>query len=361
MTLKKFFIKVWLVCIIFSISQTYATPSHDIVYVSVRQSNAILTFDLNNKTGDLKLKDSLPCPGGPAPMAFSPNQKYLYVGERESNTFSAYTINPGTGKLKFLNRITAINNPVNLEVDKSGKYLLSVYYHSGQAAVYRINSDGSLRDSAVQVLSGFTNPHAIHVDIANKFAFITDKGGDRLYGYIFDSHSGKMILDSSATIITPAGTEPRHFVLVEKNKRAYVINEKGNSVTTYKFDAKNGTLWELQTISTLPDTNSQVSKCADIHISPNGKYLYASNRGNNSIAVYKITDKDHLLYLSGVYPTISKPRSFSINSSGKYLIASDEAGTEIALHKVDNVSGALSKMMRFRVGELPFWVLFKTH
>jgi 6-phosphogluconolactonase len=339
------------------ISDSIASSPKDIVYVSLRGGNAILIYNLDNTTGKINLRKSLPCEGGPASMTFSGNHKYLYVSERESNSFSAYRVDEKTGDLKFINRIKAVDNPVNLEVDKSGRFLLTVYYHSGQAAVYGINKDGSLMDSVLQVIPGFVNPHAIHLNQKNNLAFITDKGGDKIYCYTFNSSSGILTENKDANVVTPKGTEPRHFILDENHRKMYVINEGGNSVTVYNLRFKTGILTKLQELSTLPEGVKVDSKCADIHVSHDGKFLYASNRGHNSIAVFQIDKKSRLLHATGIFSTISKPRSFAFNSTGKYLIASDEAGTQIAIHKVDQSNGTLSTMKKITVGEQPFWVL----
>ncbi len=334
-----------------------AASSKDVVYISIRGGNALLIYYLDNASGKLSVQDSIPCPGGPASMAFSSNHKFLYVSERETNSFSAYRVDKKTGRLKFINRIQAVNNPVNLEVDKAGKFLLTVYYHSGQAAVYGINKDGSLKDSPIQVISGFVNPHAIHLNQANKLAYITDKGGDKIYCYSFDSSSGVLTEIKNADVITPKGTEPRHFILDELHNRMYVINETANSVTVYSYMPETGVISKLQELSTLPSGGRNESKSADIHLSPDSRFLYASNRGHNSIAVYRINKNSRLLHLQGIYPTISKPRSFAFNSTGRYMIASDESGTQIAIHKVDQADGTLSPMKKVTVGEQPFWVL----
>ncbi len=344
-------------CIITMIANPADAAAKDVVYVSLRGGNAILLFTLNNETGRLCLQDSVACPGGPASMAFSANHKFLYVSERETNSFSAYRVDKKTGKLLFINRIKAVNNPVNLEVDNSGKFLLTVYYHSGQAAVYKINADGSLKDSAIQVLSGFVNPHAIHVNRESQIVYITDKGGDKIYCYNFDSSSGLLKANETANVITPKGTEPRHFLLDETHNRMYVVNETSNSVTVYSYNKVTVAIAKLQELSTLPEGIKLESKSADIHFSPDGRFLYTSNRGHNSIAVYKIDKKSRLLRLQGIYPTISKPRSFAFNSTGKYLIASDEAGMQIGIHQVNQKTGALLPMEKITVGEQPFWIL----
>lgn len=333
-----------------------ASPK-DVVYISLKGGNAILIYQLDNVTGKLSFKNSVPCPGGPASMAFSSNHKFLYVSERETNSFSSYRVDKKNGGLQFINRIQAVNNPVNLEVDKSGRFLLTAYYHSGQAAVYAINEDGSLKDSALQVLSGFVNPHAIHLNQKNNLAYLTDKGGDEIYCYSFNASSGLLTEMKNGDVITPKGTEPRHFILDESHHRMYVVNETGKSVTVYALQPKTGVLSKLQELSTLPVNVKVDNKCADIHFSPDKKFLYASNRGHNSIAVYRINKNNRLLDLKGIFPTISKPRSFAFNSTGQYLIASDESGTQIAIHKVNQADGTLSSMKKVTVGEQPFWVL----
>ena len=327
------------------------------VYISLRKSDAIVMYKMNAASGELSLCDSLPVEGGPAPMTLSPDNKFLYAGERTTNTLSSFSIDHSTGKLTFLNRIKAVHGPVNLEVDKTGQFLLSVYYASGDAAVYGINKDGSLRDSAIQVIHGFVNPHAIHLDTANRFAFISDKGGDKIYSYHFDVKTGRLSPNSPAFFQTPTGTEPRHFVFYDKLNMVYFVNEKGNTVTSYRYNKEEVTLSVVQNITTLPDGFKEYSKCADIQFSKDHRFLYASNRGHNSIVVYSVNQKTGKLTTKGIYGTVDHPRSFAIDPEGNYLIAANEGGSDIEIHKINKTTGEPKKNKNMTVGEQPSWVI----
>ena len=327
------------------------------MYISLRKSNAIVTYKMNARTGEVSLYDSLAVPGGPAPMTLSPDNKCVYVGERTTNTLSSFKIDPVSGKLKFINRIKAVHGAVNLEVDKTGRYLLSVYYASGDAAVHEIAEDGSIKDSAIQIIHGLVNPHSIHLDEANRYAFIADKGGDKIYSYHFNPETGKLTNNSLAYLETPKGTEPRHFVFYEKLRMAYFVNETGNTVTSYRYDKAKGILTPMQNQSTLPAQFKEFSKCADILLSRDHRFLYASNRGHNSIAVFSVNQKNGLLKTQGIYGTLDQPRACAIDPAGNFLIAANEAGDNIAIHKINKKTGGLTIINQYKVGEQPSWIL----
>jgi 6-phosphogluconolactonase len=230
------------------------------VYVSSRNSNAIVIYKMDESRERLFLVDSTFVNGGPSILATDPKQNFLYVGQRTTNAFSAFRINHKNGKISFLNSISAVDNPVNISTDKTGKYLLSVYYAAGKSAIYLIGSDGSLKENAIKIYNNYVNPHSILTDASNKFLFVADKGGDKIFQYKFNQRSGEIIQTDSAEVITPKGTEPRHFVFYEKKSIVYFVNETNNTVTAYNFNRNNGTLKQFQNISTLPEKFSGKTK-----------------------------------------------------------------------------------------------------
>ncbi len=327
------------------------------VYISSRKSNALLTYRLEKQNGKLVMLDSIPLGGEPAPMAVNPGNNLLYVGQRSANKISTFRIDRETNKLTLLQTIPAVDNPVYLSTDHTGRFLLTAYYNAGKAAVYAINSDGTVRDSALQIISGFVNPHSILADPSNKFVFIADKGGDKIYQYTLDSATGKLTANVPPVVITPKGTEPRHFVFSGKKGIVYFVNETNNTVTAYHQDADKGTLKPFQQLSTLPKDYNRPNKTADIHLTPDGRFLYASNRGHNSIVVYSVNPNTGKLYFIRCYKTVGNPRAFAISPEGDYLVAASENSSDVMMYSINRRTGALKVQQKLTTGEAPSWVI----
>jgi 6-phosphogluconolactonase len=340
-----------------SFTEAQQRNSKYFVYVSLKNSNAIVTYTLDPLNGNLTLTDSLTIPGGPAPMGTDPGNEYLYVGQRTSNTLSAYRINHTNGKLTYINTVPAVDNPVYVVTDLRKNFLLSAYYAVGKAGIYSLNSDGSIKNDPVQILEGFVNAHSIMIDPSNKFALIADKGGDKIYQYLFDEKSGKLTPNLPASISTPKRTEPRHFIFYSEKNIVYFVNETNNTVTVYHFNSNKGILKELQNLTTLPPDFKGQSKCADIHQTPDKKFLYASNRGYNSIAAFSIDKDNGLLKPAGIYESVKSPRSFAIDPSGNYLVAVGESSNELISYRINKGTGALQTLKKFYIGEVPSWVM----
>jgi 6-phosphogluconolactonase len=327
------------------------------VYVSLRSSNAVKILELNKANGSLSLIDSLSVSGGPAAITLHPSKKYLYIAQREAKTISTFFVNRNTGKLTCLNTIKVIENPVYLSCDKTGKYLFTAYYAAGKIGVYHLNRHGGLDPNPVQVDSGFKTPHCIIIDTKNKFVFVADKDGDKIAQYIFDPSTGRLTPNQPFYLITTSGTGPRHLIFNNAGNIGYFINEIGNTVTAYSLNDVTGLLTAKQTEETLPDAFKLGSKTADIHLTPNNKFLYASNRGHNSIAVYSINKTNGELNLLGNYPTEKNPRSFAIDPTGKFLIVAGESSDWISVHKINKSTGMLNLLYSQPVGKQPSWVM----
>jgi 6-phosphogluconolactonase len=327
------------------------------VYVSLRNSDAIVVYKMNLQTSKLELVDSLTVKGGPAPMGLDPTENFLYAGLRGTNTLSAYRIDHTTGLLSFINSIPAADNMAYVATDRTGRFLLTAYYAAGKAAVYHINSKSQLQSKAVLIFSNYINAHSILTDPANKFAFIADKGGDKIYQYKFDEETGMLSPNDPPAVITPKGTEPRHFVFHGTKDIVYFVNETNNTITAYHLDKVKGTLTPFQNISTIPKDFKEFTKTADIHLTPDNRFLYASNRGHESIAAYKVDPSTGELSVIGYYPTEATPRSFAIDPSGHYLFCAGETSNNLASYKINKKTGALEKIESFHIGDMPSWVL----
>ncbi len=327
------------------------------LFVSLRGDNAIAIFRINPQDGSLEKILNQPVSGGPAALATDDLNRCLYVAQRSSNHISAYQIHPENGKLSLSNSIAAVDNPVYLSTDRSSKYLLSAYFAANKAAVYSINQDGTLQTTPTQVISTGTNPHAVLTDPSNRFLYLTNMTGNKIQLFRFDSISGKMNPSEPAELIPPANTGPRHMVFHRKMPLLYVVNELGNSVSVYQFDNESGSLTARQIISTLPDNYTGSSKCADIHLTPDNHFLYASNRGHESLAAFQVDTVTGLLSNVGIYPTVNSPREFDIDPTGTYLYAAGETSNNLAWYKIDKLTGTLDSLGTITVGKNPSWVL----
>ncbi|HTU40399.1 MAG TPA: lactonase family protein [Candidatus Aquilonibacter sp.] len=296
----------------------------------------------------------------PSFLAVHPNQRFLYaVNEvsdyqgQKSGAVSAFSIDQATGKLSLLNQVASRGtDPCYITVDKTGKYVLVANYTSGSIAVFPIRADGGLGEASafVQHNGHGTNPqrqegpHAHSVDMSpdNRFAIVDDLGLDETFVYPFDSSNGTLDVNQARIAKADPGAGPRHFAFDPDGKFGYVLHEMGSTITAYRFDAARGALKPLQTISSIPKTFTKLDESAEIEVAPSGKFLYASNRGHDSIAVFAIDPASGKLTLVEYVPTKGEsPRSFEIAPGGKLLFAANEKSDNIVLFRIDPHSGRL--------------------
>jgi 6-phosphogluconolactonase len=193
-------------------------------------------------------------------------------------------------------------------------------------------------------------PHAHSVNISpdNRFAFVCDLGIDKIMVYRFDEVTGKLTPADHPFFTTAPGAGPRHFTFSRNGQGAFVVNELNSTVTSLKYDSANGFLTEIQTITTLPDGFAAENTCADIHLHPNGRFLYASNRGHNSIAAFSVEEATGMLKLLQHQPTLGQtPRNFAIHSSGRYLLAANQDSNSIHVFSIDPATGISSETGNF--------------
>jgi 6-phosphogluconolactonase len=315
------------------------------------------TFDA--KGGKLKPLHRTAGAEHPFFLALSPDKKFLYsihakeFGGKEKEQVAAYTIVGRSGELKLLNRQSAEGTAAcHLDVDATGKTLLVANYSSGSVASLPVKADGSLGAPAsfFQHVGSSVNPqrqkephaHCIVVSPDNKFAFAADLGTDRILCYKLDPAAAKLTPNEPPFAKSPAGAGPRHLTFHPNGKRVYVINELLNSVTVFDYDADRGALTEKQTIATLPDDYKGTSHCADLKITPDGRHLYGTNRGHDSIACYRIGD-DGKLTLLAIEPSLGKgPQNLAIAANGEWLLCANLPGKNVAVFRIDAKTGRLT-------------------
>lgn len=320
-------------------------------------SEGIYLLEFDSATGALESKGVAGKVASPSFLAIHPSRKLLYaVSEmgKPSGGVTAFAIDEATGKLTQLNQeSSAGHGPCHLVVDATGKNVLVANYSSGSVAVLPINADGSLRpaSSIIQHKGKGTNPsrqegphaHSINLDSANRFAFAADLGLDKVFIYAFDPAAGSLVPNASPFGKVAPGSGPRHFAFHPDGKTAYVINEMGNTVTTFDYDPGAGSLTEIQTVSTLPADYKGGGDTAEVQVHPSGKFLYGSNRGHDSIAVFAIDPKSGKLEFLEAEPTQGKnPRNFAIDPTGTFLLAENQDSDSIVVFRIDPATGKLS-------------------
>jgi 6-phosphogluconolactonase len=322
------------------------------------KSKGIYRLELDPATGKLDHLQLVAETPSPSFLAIHPSGKLLYaVNEldkldgKKGGGVSAFDLDPKTGALKYLNRQPSQGaHPCHLVVDPSGKYVLAANYTGGSVIVLPIEKDGSLGEASdfVQHQGSSVNknrqeaPHAhsINLDKAGRFAFAADLGLDKVLVYRFDAKSGKLTPNDPPAAAVDPGAGPRHFAFHPSGKQAYVINELTCTVTAFDYDAGKGVLTPRQTIPTLAQ-RTKGDSTAEVVVHPSGKFLYGSNRGHNSIAMFAIKDDGELSFIGHQQETIKTPRNFSIDPSGKYLLVANQSGHTISVFRIDPNRGTL--------------------
>jgi 6-phosphogluconolactonase len=322
------------------------------------EKGGIHAYELSAEDGTLKPLRRTAGAENPFFLALSPGGKYLYsihakqFGGKENEQVAAYEIVGRTGELKLLNRQSAEGTAACfLDVDKTGKSVLVANYSSGSVAALPIKADGSLGEpaSVIRHKGASVNPkrqkephaHSIVVSPDNRYAFAADLGTDQVFCYTLDPASAKLTPGKTPFARSPAGAGPRHLTFHPNGKRLYAINELLNSVTVFDYASDSGALTEKQTISTLPDDFKGTSYCADVKVTPDGRYLYGTNRGHDSIAAYKIGE-DGRLTLIAIEPSLGKgPQNLAITPDGAWLLCANMPGNNVALFRIDAKTGRL--------------------
>ena len=325
------------------------------------KSKGIYAFRYDAATGQVAPLGLAAETTNPSFLAAHPNGKFLYavneVGDYKgpnSGGVSAFSIDHATGKLTFLNELPSRGaDPCYITVDRTGKFVLVANYTGGSVIVYPILEDGRLGEASafVQHTGHGPNaerqegPHAHSIDLSpdNRFAFVDDLGLDELLVYKFDAVKGSLTPNDPPFAKLDPGAGARHFALRPDGKFAYVVTEIGRNVTVFSNDAAKGTLQHLQTITTLPADFTGRNDNAEIEVLPSGKFLYASNRGHDSIAVFAIDSRKGTLTTVEIASTKGKePRSFAIDPTRTLLFAANQKSDNIVVLKIDAKTGKLT-------------------
>lgn len=324
------------------------------------KSEGIYICKLNLSNGELAPYKTVKNVIEPSYLTIDKNRKYLYaVNETEeyegkkSGAVSAFAIDQKTGDLQFLNKQPSLGGaPCYLSASDNGKFVLVANYVGGNVAVLPVEAGGKLGASIDLEQHSGTGPnkdrqetahaHSIILDNKNRFAVSCDLGVDKIFIYDFDAQNGKLKLNKPPFFQTEAGAGPRHLVFHQNGKFAFVIDELDSTITALAYDGKQGTLAKIQTVSTLPENFKGANTGADIHISPDGKFLYGSNRGHDSIAAYKIDEKTGKLdFISRTSTQGKTPRNFAIDPTGQFLLAANQNSDSVIVFRINEKTGEM--------------------
>lgn len=330
--------------------------SRTMVYISSADSREIHVLELNLADGSLKLVEKKPVSGTVMPLAVSPNHKYLYASLRsEPYSVGIFEINQENGSLLFKHIGPLADNMANISVDKTGQYLFGASYNGNKISVNAITTDGLVSSKPIMVLSTGKNAHAIITDPSNAYLFVSALGADCIFQYFFDSLTGEIKPNIPSAVYTKKNAGPRHLAFHPERNFLYAVNELDGTVTTYTL-SKSGTLKLRYSTSVMPSDVIRKPWASDIHLTPDGKFLYTAERTSSTITAFRVSKRSGRLKLIGHYPTENQPRSFNIDPDGRFLLAVGQKSNGLSTYKINEKSGKLIFLSHLEVGKNPNWI-----
>jgi 6-phosphogluconolactonase len=331
------------------------------VYVgtySQRGSRGIYVLKLDGATGTLTDTGLAQAAHNPSYLAVHPGGKFLYCvnedGGKAHGGVTAFAIDPDTGGLSELNRVSSEGDgPCYVSLDATGRQALVANYGSGHVAALPVGPDGRLgaATAVVHHQGQGANPqrqehahaHSIRVDPTNRFIFACDLGLDQIRSYRLDLAGGTLAPNDPPAFAAAPGAGPRHLDWHPNGQLAFVIDELDNTLMSLRYDAAKGALTPIQTVGTLPADFHGRSSCADVHVHPNGRFVYGSNRGHDSLVVYAVDpDSGRLTYVQHVSSGGRTPRGFVIDPSGRWLLAANQDSDNVVVFAIDAAGGQLT-------------------
>jgi 6-phosphogluconolactonase len=348
-----------------------AAQAATFVYVSNAEDGTIGTYTL---AADGTLQPGARVDAGKPvmPMSVSPDKRFLFAAIRSKPfTVVSYAIDRRTGALKQVSTGPLADSLPYILVDQTGRYLLGASYGGHLVSVNPIGKDGKVSEP-VQVMPTARNAHAIITDRTNRYVFVPHLGTDQIFQFRFDAKTGTLTANTPPLVQLKAMTGPRHIVMSPDNKFAFLLNELVATVTTLALDAATGLLTEVGSASALPPDTRLVPGAprggpgqrdvsndiwaSDLHVTPDGKFLYAAERTSSSIGAFRVDSATGVLtYLSST-PTEKQPRGFRIDPGGRYMVVAGEKSDTLSVYEIDRASGALKPLQKYPTGKGSNWV-----
>jgi 6-phosphogluconolactonase len=340
---------------------TKSSQKRTALFASLTGDKQIKLYDIDPGSGALHLRTVSDAHGPSGALCLHPNGRVLYDAHVLSTTLASFHLDADSGELALINQVdTGIETPAHMITDRQGRFLLTAYYTGGGITVHRLGVDGAIGE-LVQYVNTGEKAHAVLAAVDDSFVLVPHVCPvNKVSQFRFDGTTG-LLTPKDPAELAPANdnTGPRHICLGPRGDVAYIVNEQGNTVTAYHFDSTQGTLTAFQEVSTLPADYTEGGFTAHVEVHPNGRWLYTSNRGHDSIVGFQIA-RDGSLKPFGYFPVPASPRSFNIDPSGAFLYCAGEAADKMTAYGVDAASGGLQPLADYAVGNSPFWVMVTT-
>ena len=334
-----------------------------IAYVSNAESKEIFVLGMEPESGSLALIERVPVPGTDLPsptslpMAVSPDRSFLYAALRSPPfPVSSFAIDPASGRLTHLAAAPLVSAMAYIATDRSGRFLLCASYTDAKLAVYPIDGAGRVEARATQILPTGPHAHCVVIDATNRFAYGAVLGADLVMQLVFDAETGTLSPNAPPAIATRKGAGPRHLAFHPSGRFLYLLNQTDATLSTYRIEAGSGVLAEIEMVATLPAHFLGEANAADIHVTPDGRFLYASERQTSALAGFRIDPANGLLSPCGRWPTETTPRGFAIDPRGRFLLAAGLDSNRLGVHAIDPGDGALALRSQHPMGAMPNWV-----
>lgn len=323
-----------------------------VVYVASPDSQQIHAYTLHDN-GELALLQVVEVPGQVQPMVASPDARHLYVGVRPEFAVLTYHI-ADDGKLEQAGMAPLPGSPTHLGIDLQGRFVFSASYSYNNVSIHPIGKDG-VALAPQQVLENLQAPHSANIDPTNQLLLIPALKEDHIRLYDF-SEQGEATPHQPVQLSTVEGAGPRHMAFHPNQHFAYCANELNGTVDVYQKEVTSGEYKNVQSLDIIPADFTGDRWTADLHITPDGNYLYASERTSSLLAIMKVSSDGGELTLVGHHATQKQPRGFNIDNSGKFVITAGQKADDIEVAQIDPASGKLSTLKHYPVGKGAMWV-----
>src|SRR5438552_3415175 len=362
--------KASIVAVLLSLASSAPVLAGTFVYVSNAEDGDIGMYTLQ-ADGSLQPGQRFKATKLLMPMAVSPDKRFLIAAVR-SKPFQAYSysIDKSSGALNLVGTGTLAESYPYIALDRSGRFLLGASYGANQVGVNPVGADGRVGEP-LQVIPTARNAHCIRTDNTNRFVFVPHLGTDQVFQFLFDEKSGRLTANTPPVLQLKQGTGPRHLITSPDNRFVYLLNELTATVTTLALDGKTGTLKEVSSASALPpdsklapgaprpspgrNTDNDIW-ASDLHLTPNGRFLYAAERTSSSIGAFRVDAATGSLAYLGSTPTEKQPRGFRIDPTGRFMVVSGEKSETITSYSIVQSNGSLVPVGKVPTGKGSNWV-----
>lgn len=334
-----------------------------VVYVSNAGDPSIGILSMNRANGDLDLIEKVAIPGAEKPsptsmpLALSPDRRFLYAALRsEPFTVASFAIDPASGQLNHLGNAPLDASMAYTITDRTGKWLLAASYPGGKLTVNPIDAEGRVQAPPNQVVTDRPKAHCVLVDAANKYVYCAVLAQDLILQLKFDPATGMVAPNTPGEIKTKAGAGPRHMTLHPNGRFLFLLTETTATIGSYAVDKTTGTLKQLQFVDMLDNSFKEQPSAADLHITPDGRYLYGSERRTSTLVGYRIDPDKGTLSLVGRYPTETTPRGFTIEPRGKFLLSAGLDSHHMTIYAIRPNNGGLDPVKQHTMGKMPNWI-----